>query len=121
MIHNIFLRNVAEDIRVNNTFYLAYSSDTAFTVDPSSTVLPGEVGSRVLCGVTNEEGNDIILDAVRLSTDVVNHHPGDRLWGLGLFNAAVGGDLLHSYYIPGLLHTTSFDFGMNITLEVNRR
>jgi hypothetical protein len=121
MINNNMLYTAAENLRANTTFYMAFSSDTAFTPDPTATSLSGEFGDRLLCGVTYEALNEVVVSAIRQTTDVINTVNGDRLWGIALFDSVGDGSLLQSFYVPGLLHTTSYDFGMTFRVEVNRR
>jgi len=117
MINDYLLGDLADHI-YDQTIYMAYSDSSTLTADGTATSLTGEVGSRVTC-VNAIVDNVTTINGIRLSTEVVASG-GDRLYGVALFDAFTGGNMLQMFLTPGILHTTTFDLESEINIEVDR-
>ena len=94
--------------------HIAFSS-TVVTLDPTSSTLTGEFGSRVAT-TPSRELNVATYSAIR--SGAVASSTGDRINSIGLFSSSTGGELYSIVLVPSLLHTTSFDFEIDWSEEV---
>lgn len=112
------LNQVATDFGANS-FYLAFSTDTALEALSSSTSLDGEVGTRISCTVEILD-NKIAVSGIRSSTLVMDTTNGDTLTGIGIFDSLTNGQLFVSTTIPSLIHTINYDLDVDEEYTFNR-
>lgn len=112
------LAQVAEDFGTNS-FYLAFSSDTAVEALSTATALDGEFGTRVSCSVTVID-NKVAVSGVRSSTLVIDTTDGDTLTAVAVFDSFSSGQMFVITLLPSILHTINFDLDIDEEYNFDR-
>ena len=122
MITDTMLTQVAKALNneaYTTSAYLAVTTDTDYSADPTDTTIGTEIGSRAAVSATRA-GVVQSYSAIRSGANVIGS-PSDILTGVGLFSASTVGDLSITVPLPSLSHTTSFDIEFNFEVTVSRR
>lgn len=101
----------------DNPSHAGFSS-TAITIDPTSSSLSGEFGSRVVVSGSRTL-NEVSFNG--LKTGAVVSSVGESISSFGLFNASSSGDLQAHALTASLLHTSDFDIEVDWVISVQRK
>lgn len=120
MIQNTFLNKLPQLVAgstVNLPSHMAFSSSATLPVESDNT-LTGEIGTRVSFDSTTIDSNSLTFTGTRSS--VAPGASGDTLTSFGIMNSTTGGDMWATAIMSSLLHTTSFDIELNMTVRFDR-
>lgn len=116
-----FLNEVAESF-VTGTIpvpsHVGFSNGTSIIVDPTSTSLQGEFGSRVAV-TSNNTLNETTFSGIR--SGAAASSSGDSLNSFGLFTASSSGVLCAQAIITNLLQTSDFDVEVEWVIKAERK
>ncbi len=122
MIYDTWLVELAKSINSESFVvpaYIAAASTAPTVLDPSTTVVTGEIGTRVsLTGVRGE--NEVVYTGVRTGASITNP-TGDEIKLISMAASLINGTILDGIIIGGLVQTTAFDVEFLNTIEFRRR